>query len=268
MRPLAGEQLIREARASAPGPSVAAFFDLDRTLVQGYSAIHFFLHRLRSRELPLREILSTVGAALAFRAGRIDFTAFLAASAKAAEGVAEHALRQLGEDVFEQTLVSLIYPEAERLVEAHLQRGHFVAIVTSATQYQVEPIARRLGVEYVACSAIEIERGVATGRVVLPTCYGEGKLESARRFAERHPIDLDASYFYTDSHEDLPLLEAVGRPRPVNPTPELGRVASVRGWSLHAFEPRPAPFMARVDAFASRWRGPVGRAPRPRASEA
>ena len=266
MRPAragSGEDLIREVRRGPSGPEVAALFDLDRTLIEGYSAITFFLHRLQAREMAVHEIASTIAAAAAFRFGRIGFVTFLAETTAAARDVSESALRQLGEEVCDRRLAMQIFPEARRLIEAHRRRGHFLAIVTSATSYQAEPIARGLGIEFVACSGLEVTNGGFTGRIVKPTCHGRGKLDAAQHFAARHRFDLSRSYFYCDSHEDLPLLEAVGRPRPVNPTRMLAQIAAERGWSTHVFSRPPGTIRRRLDDLGARWLSPGSRAPRP-----
>ncbi len=80
-----------------------------------------------------------------------------------------------------------------------------------------------------------------TGGVVRPTCYGEGKADAAREIAAREGVDLEQSYFYTDSHEDLPLLEAVGRPRPLNPNRQLAQIAKERMWPVRRFRSRGRP---------------------------
>lgn len=266
MRPIrraSGEDLIRDVSASLEGPCVAAFFDLDRTLIDGYSAIAFLLHRLRSGQLPASELAASLSASVAFRLGRVDFATFLSESIASTRGRAEAVLERLGEAVFEEMLVHWIFPEARRLVAAHRRRGHFVAIITSATRYQVEPVARALGIEFVACSALELRGGAFTGRIVQPVCYGEGKLAAARRFGRSHPFALEASYFYTDSHEDLPLLEAVGHPRPVNPTRKLAATAELRGWSTHVFEAPPNAISRGLASLGSRWSTPRRSAPRP-----
>lgn len=265
-RTRANDDLIREVRTGPMGPSVAALFDLDRTLIDGYSAITFFLHRLRAGQMAAGEIASSVAAAAAFRTGRIGFAAFLAATTAAARGLPEAALSALGEEVFERDLALRIFPDARRLVEAHRQRGHFLAIVTSATRYQVEPIARHLGIEFVACSGLEVKDGLFTGRVRHPVCYGRGKLDAARRFASRHGFELERTTFYSDSHEDLPLLEAVGVPRPVNATRILAEIAAARRWSVHAFASPPGVIRRAFDDLGSRWTLPGSRAARPEAA--
>jgi putative phosphoserine phosphatase/1-acylglycerol-3-phosphate O-acyltransferase len=127
------------------------------------------------------------------------------------------------------------------LIEAHQKAGHTVAIISSATRYQVMPFARDLGIEHVMNTELEVKEGVFTGEVVHPTCYGEGKAEAARDIAAREEVDLAESYFYTDSHEDLPLLELVGKPRPLNPNRRLAQIAKERSWPVRRFRSRGRP---------------------------
>jgi putative phosphoserine phosphatase/1-acylglycerol-3-phosphate O-acyltransferase len=165
----------------------------------------------------------------------------MAATTAAYRGMAESVLRETGQEVFDKHLARQIYPEARALVAAHRARGHTLAIVSSATPYQVEPVAESLGIAHLLCTRLEVENGVFTGRVVKPTCWQEGKLHYAARLAEREGIDLAESFFYTDSAEDLPLLEAVGRPRPLNPSARLAGIARDRGWPIRRFKSRGRP---------------------------
>jgi putative phosphoserine phosphatase/1-acylglycerol-3-phosphate O-acyltransferase len=98
-----------------------------------------------------------------------------------------------------------------------------------------------MGISHVLCTRLEVENGIFTGRVVHPTCYGEGKAQAARRLAAEHDLDLEESYSYTDSHEDLPLLEAVGKPRPLNPNRRLAQLAKERRWPVRRFHSRGTP---------------------------
>jgi putative phosphoserine phosphatase/1-acylglycerol-3-phosphate O-acyltransferase len=179
--------------------------------------------------------------ALSFALGRTGFSGMMAASTAAYRGMAESVLRETGQEVFEKHLARQIFPEARALVAAHRARGHTLAIVSSATPYQVEPVAESLGIEHVLCTRLEVEHGVFTGRVVKPTCWQEGKLHYAEQLAEREGIDLAESFFYTDSAEDLPLLEAVGHPRPLNPSARLAGIARDRGWPIRRFRSRGRP---------------------------
>jgi len=93
-------------------------------------------------------------------------------------------------------------------------------------------LAEELGIEHMLVSRLVIENGRFTGDVHRPICYGAGKIHWARRFAEEHGVDLGASWFYTDSVTDLPMLEIVGHPEIVNPDPRLRREARKRGWNV------------------------------------
>ena len=134
-------------------------------------------------------------------------------------------------------MVETIYPEAERLVDEHLEKSHVVAIVSGATGFVVRPIAARMGIEHFLYTRLEVERGLFTGRVIEPICFEEGKIYWLQQFIDEMGIDLAKSYFYTDSVTDLPLLDLVGHPIVTNPDPLLYRAAVKRCWPVRFFEP-------------------------------
>jgi len=237
------EKLTREIHRGPAGPKVGAFFDLDQTLLAGFSATAFFRERLLSGRMGPRELGESLLGALSFALGRTGFSGFVAAATAAYRGLAESVLEEIGEEVFEKHLVTSIYPESRAMVRAHQEMGHTVAIVSSATRYQAEPLARELGIGHVLCTELEVESGVFTGKVVHPTCYGEGKAHAAIGLARSNDVDLQQSYFYTDSHEDLPLLNVVGRPRPLNPDGRLAQIAKERQWPVRRFHSRGTPSM-------------------------
>ncbi len=158
----------------------------------------------------------------------------------------ESVLEEAGRHAFEKYLATEIYPESRALVKAHQDAGHTVAIITSATRYQADPVAEELGIEHVLCTRLEVEDGVLTGGVIRPTCYGEGKADAARSLTAKYDLDLDQSYFYSDSHEDLPLFDIVGRPRPLNPTRRLAQIAKERQWPVRRFTSRGTPTVGDV----------------------
>ncbi len=231
------EWLTSEVREGPAGPRVGAFFDLDGTLIAGFSIAAFWRDRILSRGISLAEIRSTLASVAGFRRGTLGFSGVMATLAGFMRGISEKEFEELGERLFEEELATLIYPESRALVETHLERGHTVAIISSATRYQIDPLARDLGVELVVCSELEVEEGRFTGRVAF-ACDGRRKAEGAERLSLEYGLDLDRSYFYTDSYQDLPLLQAVGKPRPVNPDSNLARVARRRAWPMARFESR------------------------------
>jgi putative phosphoserine phosphatase/1-acylglycerol-3-phosphate O-acyltransferase len=119
-----------------------------------------------------------------------------------------------------------------RCVQEHKARGHVVAILSSTTNYLADPLAEELGIEHLLVSRLVVRDGCFTGEAHRPICFGEGKLYWARRFAAEHDVDLAASFFYSDSVTDVPMLEIVGHPQIVNPDPLLRRVARRRGWEV------------------------------------
>jgi putative phosphoserine phosphatase / 1-acylglycerol-3-phosphate O-acyltransferase len=238
--------LTREIREGPDGPKIAAFFDVDRTLLAGFSAGAFLRERVLSGRISPRELVGSLVGGLGFALGRTGFSGFMAAHAAAYRGLAESVLEDLGREVFEKHLAGEVYPESRALVKAHRDRGHTLAIVSSATPYQVEPLARDLGIGHVLCTRLEVENGIFTGRVLHPTCYGRGKLLAAEDLSLRCDLDLDQSYFYTDSVADLPLLENVGRPRPLNPDRALAQLARERHWPMRRFHSRGRPGVEQI----------------------
>jgi putative phosphoserine phosphatase/1-acylglycerol-3-phosphate O-acyltransferase len=243
---VAWAEITREVDEGPEGPHIAAFFDLDRTLVAGFSVFTFLLDGLLSGRVGPTGVGQFFRAATAFQLGRVGFSAFVSETLTLLGGAAEADFEALAERVFAERMAADVFPEARALVRAHRKKGHTLAIVSSATRYQAEPLARDLGIPHVLCTRLEVEQGRFTGRLVKPTCYGEGKLTAAQTLATAHGVELADSWFYTDSDEDLPLLERVGRPRPVNPNARLTAIATSRGWPARTFTTRGTPSVMDV----------------------
>lgn len=233
--------LVQEIAEQPARSGVAAFFDLDRTLVHGFTARAFLRERLQGGHVGPRQALRTMRDALSFESGRLGFSSFLVRAAELYAGMTEADLEAIGEKIFKDKIAGAIYPEAYALVEAHRAAGHTVVIVTSATRFQAEPVVRALGADHLLCSRFEVDDdGLLTGRVERPTCFGVGKRRAAEELAEAEGLDLGASWFYSDGVEDLPLLEAVGYPRPLNADRRLAKVAEKNRWPVHHLESRGA----------------------------
>jgi putative phosphoserine phosphatase/1-acylglycerol-3-phosphate O-acyltransferase len=244
---LAGhEDITREIEEGPAGPEVGAFFDLDRTLIAGFSAFPLVFDGFMSGRIGPAGLALASMAGLRFQLGQLGFSGFVAEAAAMLKGEAEAAMHEAGERLYTERLASIVYPEARAIVRAHHRRGHTLAVVSSALRYQIEPLARDLGIEHVLCTRLEVEEGRFTGGIVAPPCYGEGKLEAARGLATARGVDLAESFFYTDSDEDLPLLEGVGRPRPTNPNRRLSTIATRRGWPSRTFTTRGLPGLMDV----------------------
>ena len=232
------QDVVAEILELPEGPQIGAFFDFDGTVISGYSAFAFIEEQIKRGHLSPRELVELVGAMASFGLGNMGFLAMLMASTQFLRGIREDSYAAFGRELFDSHIARKIYPESRALVHTHLRKGHTVAIISSATPYQVEPAARDLDIEHVLCTRLEVEKGEFTGQVLRPTCFGEGKVHAAEALAEEHGVDLDASYFYSDSDDDLQLLERVGNPRPLNPNTKLVAIAERRSWPVRKFGSR------------------------------
>lgn len=235
------DQLTNDVENADPGASTVAFFDLDGTIIFGYSIASVFLELVTSGKLAPVDAIKQFLQLMGHGVGGTPYSTLLEESAEALAGVSEEEFEQLGENVFEKYLAGAIYPESRRLIRAHQECGHTVAIISSATRYQVEPVARELGIEHVMCNHFETENGEFTGEVRPPIVFAEGKREAAEEFVAARDTDLQSAFFYSDGFEDVPLLEAVAHPRPLNPDSNLTDTARMRGWPIRRFDSRGFP---------------------------
>jgi putative phosphoserine phosphatase / 1-acylglycerol-3-phosphate O-acyltransferase len=230
---------VAEVEASPEGPHVGAFFDLDGTLVAGYTVAAVTKDRLRHREVGPTEFLHMMQLALEYRLGRGQFENVIEGVVSSSRGRLAEDVEELGERVFQQSVADLIYPEMRELVRAHQRRGHTVVLSSSALSMQAAPVARYLGIEHLICNRLVVdENGILTGDIERPVVWGDTKATSVQRFAADHQIDLRLSYFYADGDEDIGLMYLVGNPRPTNPGPNLSKVAARRGWPVLRFSSR------------------------------
>jgi putative phosphoserine phosphatase / 1-acylglycerol-3-phosphate O-acyltransferase len=228
-----------EVDAGPEGPSVGAFFDLDGTLVAGYTAAAQTRDRVRRRDLRMAEFLTIVQLAVQFRLGRRAFETLIEGSAHTIKGRRARDVDEMGERIFQQSVADLIYPEMRELVRAHQRRGHTVVLSSSALTNQVAPVARYLGIEHIVCNRLVADgQGIVTGEIEQPVIWGPTKASGVQEFAAGHQVDLGLSYFYADGDEDLSLMYLVGHPRPTNPGSMLTKVAVRRGWPIMRFSSR------------------------------
>jgi len=240
------KDLVANIEQAPAGPGIGAFFDFDGTLIAGFSATVFVREQVRRGQVSPQQFVEMLSAAAQFSLGTTGFSGLMMTAARFMRGVREEDYMAFGEELYQQQIARRVYPESRALVNAHRARGHTVAIISSATPYQVEPVARDLGIEHVICSRYEVEDGVFTGGIVRPLCFGEGKVLAAEDLAERFGIDLDRSFFYSDSDDDLELLERVGHPQPLNPNTRLTEIAERHGWPIRRFRSRGQPGLFNV----------------------
>jgi HAD superfamily hydrolase (TIGR01490 family) len=216
----------------------AAFFDLDRTLMAGSSAFQFGRAAYKAGLVTRRRLAADAWENLRFRLrGSTDSgtDAVRERVSQMLEGVRVRDVQRLAPDVLAGVLPRL-YPRMLAIAYEHQDAGRPVFICTAASQEMAELMAMVLTLDGAVGSVFEAVDGSYTGNPGGPFTYREGKAQAIRDLAEREDIDLAASYAYSDSESDLPMLRAVGHPVAVNPDAELARIARAEGWEVLRFE--------------------------------
>lgn len=158
-----------------------------------------------------------------------DYLAF------ALQPLSQHSKQQL-DAWHRQFMIEMIdpirLPQADTLLDKHRQQGDVLLIITATNRFVTEPIAHALGVDDILATDPEFIDGRYTGRVAGTPCFQEGKVKRLQQWLGEHHQDLEGSYFYSDSHNDLPLLERVSFPVAVDPDPQLQTIARQRNWPI------------------------------------
>jgi HAD superfamily hydrolase (TIGR01490 family) len=217
----------------------AAFFDLDKTLMAGSSGM-VFARIAAGHGLVPRRLLARWGwdhLRYRLRGSSDEQTQELVEVARRTfADVPEREITRMAPQLL-AGILPRIYPQMLEEVHAHQDHGRATFIVSAAGNDLVRTLAGVLGMEGGIGTRWHVgSDGAYTGRMDGPFVYGEGKVEAMRRFADEHAIDLGASYAYSDSLSDLPMLRAVGNPVAVNPDRALLEIARAEGWRVLRFE--------------------------------
>lgn len=221
------------------GPRVAAFFDVDRTLLTVNSGELWVRYMWRTGRLPLKEAARSILWIVQYRLGVLDFEAV---TERAARGYAGAEWATIEDDInqwFAAEIAATLTAEGRARIAEHRDQGHQVVLLTSGTRFVAGPVAAMVEVaaDDVLCTELEVDDDRRlTGRHLPPACGGPGKVTRAERYAAARGLDLGASYFSTDSFSDLPMLERVGHPRVINPDSRLLRHARRRGWEIERWQ--------------------------------
>ena len=216
----------------------AAFFDLDKTLMEGSSALHFARASYRAGQLSKRQMANDVWANVRFRLKGSTDEATDALRSRVYEAIAGRRVIDLARLTPEilSGILPRVYPQMLDVAWRHQDAGRPVYIVTAASQEIAELLATVLVFDGGIGARSEVRDGVYTGRPEGPFTYREGKAEAIREVAAREGIDLAESWAYSDSESDLPMLRTVGHPVAVNPDAELARVAREQAWEIMRFD--------------------------------
>jgi HAD superfamily hydrolase (TIGR01490 family) len=216
----------------------AAFFDLDKTLMEGSSAIHFGRAAHRAGMMSRRQLVADLWANIRFRLEGATDEGTAELRQRILDGLAGVSVRdlaRLGPEVL-AGILPRIYREVLEAAYRHQDEGRPAFIVTAASQELAELLARVLVLDGAIGTRSDVKDGVYTGQPEGPFVYGEGKAVAIREMAERDGVDLEESWAYSDSVSDLPMLRAVGHPVVVNPDANLTHIAREEGWDIMRFD--------------------------------
>ncbi|MFI2754447.1 HAD family hydrolase [Cellulomonas sp. P22] len=230
-----------EPAAQPAGGRVAAFFDVDNTIIRGASAFHLAVGLYRRgffRKWDILTFAAHQSRYLMFGENKkqIDQVRERGLEIMAGHSVAEVAA--IAEDVYDEVLCLRIYPGTQKLLDEHIAAGHQVWLVTATPVEIGELLARRLGVTGAIGTVAEHRNGFYTGRLVGDMLHGKAKASAVQAIAARDGIDLSQSYAYGDSTHDVPILSQVGNPCAINPDARLRRHAREVGWPIREFRGR------------------------------
>jgi HAD superfamily hydrolase (TIGR01490 family) len=219
--------------AGAQNRRTAAFFDLDRTLLDMNSSTLWAKHELLQRSISLRQFARVLVWNALYHLSLIDIETAYKEALGHYRGRFYDDLETETRRWFARDVVHHLRPGAGRALRQHRDEGHELVLLTSASAFAARAARDAWGLDdFLSNDFPTDDRGRLDGTFIAPLCYGEGKVQRARAWASERSVDLTKSYFYTDSYSDAPMLRVVGHPRVISPDPRLGREARQRGWPI------------------------------------
>jgi HAD superfamily hydrolase (TIGR01490 family) len=231
-----------EGLVTQTGPRRAAFFDLDKTLIPG-SSLFLLARGMYDRDVfRVRDILRFGYGQMIFRLSGEHHRGMEMSRQSTLDFVCGRDQRELiewGKEIAEERILPRVYEDIVKVIDGHRQRGDLTFLVTAAPIELADTIAEALDMTGAVGTVSEVDgNGYYTGRLVGPVMHGPEKGKAVVEVAAERGIDLAECHAYSDSVNDLPLLEAVGHPHAVNPDPEVRRIAMARGWPVHELRTR------------------------------
>lgn len=212
---------------------IAAFFDLDRTVIDVNSGMLWAQHELRERNISYKQFAKAALWTALYHLSLIDMEKALGEAVRHYTGQQYDSIEQRTRQWFERDVVSRLRPKALEMIEEHRNLGHHLVLLTNSTCFEATVAAEIWGFDDWLANTFHVDdEGRLLGTYQRPMCYGKGKVTRAERWADGHDVDLSKASFYSDSFSDLPMLERVGEPMVVCPDPRLRRVARTRGWPI------------------------------------
>jgi len=214
----------------------AAFFDMDHTITWKNSGLSSVKYAKKQGLVETGHLMKGIIKIALYRLSLLNIERWYEENMANIAGLPVENMEHFSSMWFDDMTKKAIYKEAVQRIEDHRDKGHRVVIITNSPSFFVQPVADALEVSEIICTRVEVKDGILTGKLIKPLCYGEGKRHYAQTWAERNNIDLDRSYFYTDSYFDLPLMKVVGNPIATNPDMKLKKAALKNNWPILNFE--------------------------------
>lgn len=210
-----------------------AIFDLDNTLIAGDSD-HLWGEFLCDQGIVDGDNFRSRndGFYADYQQGTLDIDAYLRFVLEPLTGKRPEELQALQAQFMDTCIESLMQPAASRLIDSHRYRGHRPLIITATNEFITRPIADRLGIPDLLGCQFETRDGRITGEPMGTLTYREGKVTRLHEWLEAEQESMQDAWFYSDSHNDLPLLELVDHPIAVDPDDQLAATARERGWQI------------------------------------
>jgi HAD superfamily hydrolase (TIGR01490 family) len=218
-------------------PTSAAFFDLDKTILAKSSSFAFARPFYREGLIGRSDVIRSAYAQFVYLASGADhqqMESMREYMSRLVNGWEVDKVQSIVSETLDGIVDPIVFEEAVELMRFHKAAGRDVIIISSSGTDIVEPIGQRLGADLAIGTQVAVEDGQYTDEILF-YAYGENKAEAMRTLAGERGYDLSASYAYSDSHTDLPMLDVVGHPVAVNPDTELRRIAVERDWPIMDF---------------------------------
>jgi HAD superfamily hydrolase (TIGR01490 family) len=213
-------------------PTAAAFFDLDLTLLSVNSGALWIRSEHRKGRITTWQFMQGTVYLLGYRFSVVDMDKVMLKALGTVKGVLEQDVCDRTTEWYHREVARHAAPGAWPVLDRHRDAGDRLVLLTSSSPYESAAASEQFSMDAFLSTSYQVVDGRFTGYPEWPICYGAGKVAHAERYAAEHGIDLGASYFYTDSFSDVPMLERVGNPRVVHPDPRLKRLARQRGWTV------------------------------------
>ncbi|WP_240345681.1 HAD family phosphatase [Photobacterium sp. Alg240-V54] len=213
-------------------PTYLAIFDLDETLIAADSASLWNNFIVTKGLAPVSLLAQEQAMITAYSKGTLDMDSYMAATLAPLKGKSQQQIKPLVDEFIDNIITPAIYRQALERIAWHRKRGDHILIISATGEHLVKPIAAALGINNVIAINLEQDHGVYTGATTGILSFKEGKVERLKMWLQQQSHTYKGSYGYSDSANDLPLLNVVNKPFAVNPDPTLAMHAQMNEWTI------------------------------------